>query len=58
MTVALEKRFESEMGEPDTNLKSLDNLVHHHVRRREKKESLKSEVEEQEIELTVSDTSY
>ena len=51
MTETLEKRLESGMGELDTNLKSLDIDVQHHVRRREKVGSLKSELEKNEKEL-------
>ena len=53
MIETLEKRLESEIRELDTKLKSLDINVQHHVRRREKVESLKSEVEKQENELAV-----
>ena len=53
MTETLEKRLESEIGELDTKLKSLDISVQHHVRRREKVESLNSEVEKHEKYLAV-----
>jgi hypothetical protein len=54
----LEKRIESEIKELHTNIReldakltSLDNVVQHHARRREKMESLKSEVVKHEKEL-------
>ena len=60
MTEALEKRIESEIKELDTNrreqdtkLTSLDNVVQHHARRREKLESVMKEMEEQGNELAV-----
>jgi hypothetical protein len=60
MTEALEKRIESEIKELDTNIReqdtkltSLDNVVQHHARRREKMESLKKEMEKQGNELPV-----
>ncbi len=51
MTETLEKRLESVIGELVTKLKSLDIDVQHHVRRRDKVESLECEVEKQENEL-------
>jgi uncharacterized protein YukE len=59
VTEALEKRFESETKELDTKIKELgfklkspDNIVQHHARRRQKIESIKTEMEKQENELT------
>ena len=51
LTEALGTRLESETRELGTRLKALDGIVQHHARRREKVESLKSEVEKQENEL-------
>ena len=51
LTEALGTRLESETRELGTRLEALDVIVQHHVRRREKVESLKSEVEKQENEL-------